>query len=78
MPIYEFECVECRYTQKLCTSSINVPVPQPPTCGSCGLKGFKRLMQRIWTPVGFSIGGYNSKNGYSKDENGWGEKRVVR
>lgn len=72
MPIHEYECKECAITEEI-KIRINDPIPVILSCKKCDRKMYKK-----WTPIGFTIKGYNAKNNYDKTTEGWGDLHTVR
>jgi len=73
MPNYVFEC-EYGHVNEIHQTydQFDSEDVSDAVCLECGGE-----LRRVWQPVAFSVGGYNSKNGYDKSE-GWADKRVVR
>jgi len=70
MAFYDFKCAKCDAVVTVEVRNIKKAGIHPPDC--CN-----QHMQRVWTPVSFVIGGYNSQNCYRKDSDGWAEKKKV-
>lgn len=66
MPIYDFECVDCKVKDRITLPVIPKEMPKPECCG--------KFMCRIYQPTNFSVRGYNTSNGFNKDSDGWREK----
>ncbi|HWO93486.1 MAG TPA: zinc ribbon domain-containing protein [Dehalococcoidia bacterium] len=45
MPIYEYECPNCRHRDQLYVRSVNNQ-PSPPACPQCGQEAMRRLISR--------------------------------
>lgn len=61
MPIYEFECKNCKkITQKYLPINSKIKICE---CKHCGSRA-----KKILSSVIFNIRGYSEKNGYSKGE----------
>ena len=63
MPIYEFECEECKRTVEHFVTSTEAKTLTFLECGKCGGR-----MKKLISAPNFKVEGYNADNSYSKEK----------